>query len=96
MRFIIDFPFPEEAERLCIWQTVWPPRTPLGADVDLAALARKFRLSGGSIRNVALSAAFLAAEERQPVSMRHLIRAVRRELQNMGRLVNEDDCRAHP
>jgi hypothetical protein len=59
----------------------------------LAALARKFRLSGGSIRNVALAAAFLAAERVEPVSMRHLMQAMRRELRNMGRIVNEEDMR---
>jgi SpoVK/Ycf46/Vps4 family AAA+-type ATPase len=94
MRFIISFPFPEEADRLRIWQTVWPRELPLAADVDLAALARKFRLSGGSIRNVALSAAFLAAERVEPVAMRHLMQAIRRELRNMGRIVNEEDMRA--
>jgi hypothetical protein len=90
MRFIIDFPLPEEADRLRIWQSVWPQQVPLAADVDMPALAKRFRLSGGSIRNVALAAAFLAAEQSEPVTMRHLLCAVRRELQNMGRLVNEE------
>jgi hypothetical protein len=90
MRFIIDFPLPDEADRLRIWQSVWPQEVPLATDVDMPALAKKFRLSGGSIRNVALAAAFLAAEDSEPVTMRHLKCAVRRELQNMGRLVNEE------
>jgi SpoVK/Ycf46/Vps4 family AAA+-type ATPase len=94
MRFIVSFPLPEEADRLRIWQTVWPRELPLAADVDLTAVARKFRLSGGSIRNVALSAAFIAAERVEPVSMRHLMQAIRRELRNMGRIVNEEDMRA--
>ena len=95
MRFIVDFPFPEDEDRLRIWRSVWPAEVPLAADVDLPALARQFRLSGGSIRNVALSAAFLAAEQGQSVCMQHLMRATRRELQKMGRLVNEDDHRRH-
>jgi SpoVK/Ycf46/Vps4 family AAA+-type ATPase len=95
MRFIVDFPFPEDEDRLRIWRSVWPDEVPLAADVDLPALARLFRLSGGSIRNVALSAAFLAAEEAESVGMQHLMRATRRELQKMGRLVNEDDHRRH-
>lgn len=89
MRFIVDFPFPDEADRLRIWQAVWPAEVPLGADVDLPLLARQFRLAGGSIRNVAVAAAFLAAEQEQSVSMRHLMLATRRELQKMGRLVDE-------
>jgi hypothetical protein len=95
MRFIIDFPFPEEDDRLRIWQSVWPSETPIAADVDLPTLARQFRLAGGSIRNVALSAAFLAAEQGRPVSMQHLMRATKRELQKMGRLVNEEDHRKY-
>jgi hypothetical protein len=90
MRFIVDFPFPEDEDRLRIWQTIWPREVPLAADVDLPALARQFRLTGGSIRNIALAAAFLAAEQGQPVSMRHLMRATRRELQKMGRLVSDE------
>ena len=95
MRFIVDFPFPEEDDRLRIWRAVWPVEVPLGADVDLALLARQFRFAGGSIRNVALSAAFLAAEQSQPVSMRHLMLAIKRELQKIGRLINEEEHRRY-
>jgi adenylate kinase family enzyme len=95
LRFIVDFPFPEEEDRLRIWQSVWPPEVPLAADVDLPTLAQQFRLSGGSIRNVALAAAFLAAEQGEPVAMRHLMRATKRELQKMGRLVNEEEHRRY-
>jgi hypothetical protein len=95
MRFIVDFPFPEDEDRLRIWQSVWPTEVPLAADVDLAQMASQFRLAGGGIRNVALAAAFLAAEQRQPVSMRHLMRATKREMQKMGRLVNEEEYRRY-
>jgi ATPase family associated with various cellular activities (AAA) len=89
LRFIVEFPFPEEEDRLRIWNTVWPKEVPLAQDVDLQVLAGQFRLSGGSIRNVALAAAFLAAEQNEPVAMRHLVLATKRELQKMGRLVSE-------
>ncbi|HKE96664.1 MAG TPA: ATP-binding protein [Povalibacter sp.] len=95
MRFIVDFPFPEEADRLRIWQAVWPQEVPLADDVDLQALARQFRLSGGAIRNVALSAAFLAADQGEGVCMQHLLNATKRELQKMGRLVSDDELRTH-
>jgi hypothetical protein len=95
MRFIVEFPFPEEEDRLRIWTTVWPKEVPLAGDVDLAWLARQFQLSGGSIRNVALAAAFLAAEQDQAVAMRHLMLATRRELQKMGRLVSDQEYRKH-
>src|SRR5262249_17510270 len=84
LRFVVEFPFPEEADRLHIWEGVWPSEVPRSPDVDLPGLARQFRFSGGNIRNVALAAAFLAAEQRQPVSMQHLMLAAKRELLKMG------------
>jgi Winged helix domain, variant/ATPase family associated with various cellular activities (AAA) len=95
MRFIVEFPFPEDEDRLLIWKTVWPKEVPMAPDVDFPWLARQFRLSGGSIRNVALAAAFLAAEQDQAVAMRHLMLATKRELQKMGRLVSDQEYREH-
>jgi hypothetical protein len=61
------------------------------ADVDLGFLARKYKLAGGNIRNIAVAAAFLAAAEGGPITMRHFIGAVRREYQKLGKLVAEGD-----
>jgi AAA+ superfamily predicted ATPase len=84
--FAVQFPFPEEAERLRIWEGVFPEATPRAPDVDLPFLAKQFKLSGGNIKNVALAAAFLAASDGGGgVSMKHLVRATRRELQKMGK-----------
>jgi AAA+ superfamily predicted ATPase len=87
----IDFPFPEEADRLRIWRKVFPPEAPLETDIDLAFMARQFRLAGGNIRNIALLAAFLAAEDGTAIGMAHVIRAARREYQKLGKLVTEAD-----
>jgi SpoVK/Ycf46/Vps4 family AAA+-type ATPase len=92
---VLEFPLPEEAERLAIWRLALPPEAPLGPDVDLPFLARKFRLSGGHIRNVAITAAYLAAAGEGPISMRHLVRATRREHQKLGKLVAEADFEHH-
>ena len=85
LAFAVQFPFPEEAERLRIWRGVFPSATPQSRDVDLDFMARQFKLSGGNIKNVALAAAFLAASDGVDVSMVHIVRATRRELQKMGR-----------
>jgi hypothetical protein len=61
--------------------------------LDLGRLAREFRLSGGSIRNIALAGAFLAAADGSAVRLDHVLRETRRELQKMGRLVNETEER---
>jgi len=86
LNFAVEFPFPGEEHRLQIWQKVFPPKAPLGPDVDLPAAARQFRISGGSIKNISLNAAFLAAQEGGPIRMNHLVQATRREYVKMGKL----------
>jgi hypothetical protein len=85
LSFVVQFPFPEEAERLRIWHGVFPLTIPRSDDIDLAFMARQFRMAGGNIRSVALAAAFLAASHGGPLSMAHLLRATKRELQKMGK-----------
>jgi hypothetical protein len=85
LRFIVEFPFPAARQRLEIWRKVFPPDAALQG-VDFAWLAR-LEIPGGSIRNIALAAAFLAAAEGGAIAMRHVIRAARREFVKMERLV---------
>jgi SpoVK/Ycf46/Vps4 family AAA+-type ATPase len=98
LQSIVDFPFPDENHRRRIWGAVFPPAAPLGSDVDFAALARDVRLAGGSIKNIAVSAAFHAAAEERAIEMKHFIRAARREHQKLGRTwtaggpAAPDDC----
>jgi SpoVK/Ycf46/Vps4 family AAA+-type ATPase len=83
---IVDFPFPDTAERLRIWRSCLPRSLPLGDDVDLDALARH-RLAGGNIRNAVLGAAYLAARAGGPIGQAEFVAATRRELAKMGKLV---------
>ena len=87
LQFAVDFPFPEEADRLRIWKTLFPGDVPREEDIDLTLLARRFKLAGGNIRNILVTAAYLAASNGGAVSMGHLLHGTRRELQKMGRLV---------
>jgi hypothetical protein len=86
------FPFPAVAEREEIWRKTCPDDLPLADDIDFAALARQFKLSGGSIRNALLAGAFFAAADDLPVGMRHVVHAIRRELQKAGKSVGEIDA----
>jgi ATP-dependent 26S proteasome regulatory subunit len=88
LNFTVDFPFPDECSRLLIWRSMWPSETPLDPALDLDFVARQFKLSGGSIKNVAIAAAFLAADQGTAVSTAHVLRATRREFQKMGRTVS--------
>ena len=75
LRFFVRFPHPEAAERETIWRRAFPATTPT-LDLAYAKLAR-LQVAGGHIHNIALGAAFSAAEEGVPVDMAHLLRAVR-------------------
>ncbi|KPC51531.1 ATP-binding protein [Amantichitinum ursilacus] len=70
LRFIVQFPFPDTEARSAIWSRVFPLHAPL-QQIDVSKLAR-LSLSGGHIRNLALNAAFLAADEHTAIGMRHL------------------------
>jgi hypothetical protein len=80
------FPFPDEELRAELWAAHVPPEMPIEGDLDFADLARRFPLSGGYIRNSALRAAFLAAQEQRPLRHDHLVRAVQLEYRELGKL----------
>jgi SpoVK/Ycf46/Vps4 family AAA+-type ATPase len=84
LRFIVDFPLPGAAERKEIWQKVFPAETPLDKSLDYDFLAR-LHLSGGGIHNVALNAAFQAAQTSGPVTMEMLLETARIEFEKLER-----------
>ena len=92
LRFVVRFPFPAQPEREEIWRRIFPKDTPTeGLDpVALAGLG----LAGGNIRNIALGAAFLAADEGAPVRMGHVARAARRECVKVGRPLSDAEVAA--
>jgi Winged helix domain, variant/ATPase family associated with various cellular activities (AAA) len=85
LAFTVTFPFPEETQRRRIWEHVWPAELTLAGDVDLGLLAAQFKFSGGSIKNVALAAAFLAAADGRVVTSAHIRHAAERELEKIGK-----------
>jgi SpoVK/Ycf46/Vps4 family AAA+-type ATPase len=73
IRTHVLFEMPAEAERAEIWRVqLHPARTPLAADVDFRALARRYEVSGGDIRNAVLKAALAAAAEQGPDSAKRI------------------------
>jgi SpoVK/Ycf46/Vps4 family AAA+-type ATPase len=93
LHFAVDFPFPDEDDRCRIWQTLFPTTIPRHPDVEFELLARRFKLAGGNIRNIIVNAAYLAAADGNQVTMEHLLHSTSRELQKMGRIINEADIR---
>ncbi|MGF6754548.1 ATP-binding protein [Paraburkholderia sp. GAS42] len=91
LQFTVDFALPGEADRYRMWQRILPEQTPRDPAIDLGQLACRFDLTGGNIRNIAVAAAFLAADDRDIVRMTHLIAATQREYQKMGKLVSDGE-----
>jgi SpoVK/Ycf46/Vps4 family AAA+-type ATPase len=86
LAFRIEFPMPDERERVELWRRMVPRSANVGRDVDYARLARSYELAGGNIRNALLRAAFLAADAGQPITMDILQRAVQLEYRDAGKL----------
>jgi ATP-dependent 26S proteasome regulatory subunit len=89
IRFIVQFPFPDAAQRAKIWRRIFPATTPTEG-LDFGKLAR-LNVTGGNIRNIALNAAFLAADAGEVVRMRHLALAVRSEYAKLEMPVVESE-----
>lgn len=87
LRFVVPFPFPDEAARRAIWRRQFPPRAPLG-DVDFDALAR-IHLPGGHIRAIAVNAAFAAARRGTRIDHALLVDAARAEFAKLERSFTE-------
>ncbi|WP_026425204.1 ATP-binding protein [Actinokineospora inagensis] len=86
---VVDFPVPDESLRRTLWDRCLGPVLPRGDDLDLDFLADSFELAGGHIRSAAVTAAYLAADRGEPVSMARLVGAVAREYRKLGRLCLE-------
>jgi hypothetical protein len=92
LRFIVNFAFPGPVERKLIWQKVFPPQTPTVA-LDHDRLAR-LNLTGGSIHNIAVSAAFLAAAQQPPqVTMPLVLAAAGTEFRKLDRPISDAELR---
>jgi len=91
MQFIVEFPFPDEKHRELIWKIIFPKETPLSNDIDYNFLSKRLKISGGNIKNIALTAAFYAASDSLKIGMHHIMQAVKREYQKMGKPFLDSD-----
>ncbi len=91
IRFLVTFPFPDARQRAEIWRRAMPARTPTEA-LDVDKLAR-LSVAGGNIRNIALHAAFFAAEFDAAVGMAHMLRAARAEFARLEKPLGEAELR---
>jgi hypothetical protein len=86
LHYIVEFSRPDAADRQRLWRGMFPAQTPLAGDIDFAFLAEQFDLTGGDIQNVALDAAFLAADNGRTLDMEVMISALSRHLIKKGKV----------
>ncbi|WP_413199270.1 AAA family ATPase [Nostoc piscinale] len=91
IRFIVQFPFPDVTQRNEIWQRIFPQQTPT-QDLDFSKLA-KLNVSGGNIRNIALNAAFLAADAGEAVEMKYILQAAKSEYAKLERQLTDAEVK---
>ena len=89
-RFYLMFKEPDEEIRFQIWSSVFPAEAPVDPEVDFKELARMFRFTGAVIKNIAMQAAYLAAEHGKGIGMLEILVAVRRELEKEQRMLTRD------
>ena len=91
IRFFVEFSVPDATLRSEIWQRIFPQQTPTqGLDYEKLG---QLKVSGGNIRNIALNAAFLAADADEPVMMKHILQAAKREYLKLKRLLTDEEIR---
>ncbi|MGZ4507152.1 MAG: ATP-binding protein [Blastococcus sp.] len=96
LQFVVEFPLPDRDHRRQIWQRMFPPAAPVDPALDLDLLADRFELSGGSIRNVAVEAAFSAAADGRPIGADHVWTALRHEHLKLGRVISAEPVAPTP
>ncbi len=89
--YVVHFAFPNSSARKEIWKNMYPSGMPLSKDVDFNFLSNQFEISGGSIKNIAVNSAFMAAAENKKVEMKHIIKAVEYEIKKQGKMVSKSD-----
>jgi SpoVK/Ycf46/Vps4 family AAA+-type ATPase len=89
IRFIVEFPFPDEISRLKIWRTHFPNEAPLSEEIDYVYLSKQFQIAGGNIKNIVLNAAYLAAGNGGVIGMNQILYGAKREFEKIGKLWDE-------
>ena len=91
LRFVVQFPFPDYDQRVALWKRAFPHAAPTAA-LDFGKLAR-LSVTGGSIRNIALTAAFLAADSGESIGMEHILHAAHGDAAKRERPLTDAETR---
>lgn len=91
IQYFIEFPFPDAECRRQLWEKAFPRQMEFEEVPEYGFLAEKFELSGSHIKNIAVQAAFFAADEKKGVNMEHIIKALQTEVRKMGKRISRED-----
>ncbi|MDE5863260.1 MAG: ATP-binding protein [Lachnospiraceae bacterium] len=95
IQFMIDFPFPDESGRRMLWEKAFPQQMEFDEIPDYDFLAKHFELTGSHIRNIALQAAFFAADGGKGVTMEYIVKALLWEMRKTGKRISREDLREY-
>ena len=95
IHFLIEFPFPDEDCRRTLWENVFPKQTRFDEIPDYHFLAKQFELSGSYIKNIALQAAFFAADAGRGICMEYIMRALLLEIRKAGKRISREDLKEY-
>jgi AAA+ superfamily predicted ATPase len=90
MKYLVDFPMPDKDMRLQIWKNGFSKGVPKD-DIDYEYLAESFELAGGNIKNIILTATFLAAGRNENVGMGHIFEGIKNEYHKYNKKMTVGD-----
>ncbi len=91
LHFNVAFPFPDREQRKLIWQGIFPATAPVDENLDMDFLSEKFILAGGNIKNIAVNAAFYAAQASCNIGIKQIMLAAKREYKKLGKIFLKSD-----
>ena len=95
INFVVSFPFPDVPTRKRLWEKMLDTDAPVSNDIDFDFLSENFKIAGGNIKNCVIHAAFLAAAENKPISMRHIVSSLVTEQRKNNIVVLRDDLKEY-
>lgn len=90
MRYLVEFPIPDVETRKEIWCSSFTDQVPK-EELDFDFLAENYELAGGIIKNIALNAVFMAAQQGSEVKMIHILESLRMEKAKLGKPMIKKD-----
>ena len=91
MHYVVEFPIPNGKDRYKIWQDAFPKEAQVEKDLDFKFLSENFRLSGASITNIVISAAFMAVKNSDKITMKYLINSIKQDYQKIGKPISKEE-----